>query len=731
VESCTVCHGATAIADAAAIHVVTGVPTISNVAFALGEVDLVVTFNLQVDGVDASENDGFALNSADRFFESAPGEYTLEDLEDAGTPAVLSGGVDGNFTITIQGGAVYSATNSRYEFRVQKNEPTRVRALVVADYPDVAYVDVVSNEGCQACHSQLGVGIHRSYPMGAQQCVVCHSSDVGRYAGRFNFPFVGIIHGVHNAHNFPEGKFVYEEDDPATERNELTEFETTFPSYMNNCSLCHTEPDMLAAANSMTITAENCFTCHGSTEGIPFREGSTAEAIHANILDGCEACHAGQIGGIPQTVADAHNGGITGNDGVIWNGEDVSVTEGALFDWEITAVDDDGTDLTITWQASYAGNPVNPCNATAGEGAPVFFADGTNGENLSILRNYAQGEDFILGTRTDRPQPGGTPGLDNDNTTCDGLVATTVIPVEPTDAMYGRVAIQGKPRLPNIDPEPDDPAFVEDFGSLMPVRAKTPTFDWVIGEGGAAPQERRAIVDTTGKCLKCHVGSLYQHGGNRVDNVDMCILCHNSAANDQYVRAGMGVDASEAYDGQAGEAFEMKTMLHAIHSSGEAEIPFVIYRGRGIYAWARDVSLVPNWPTEEDCVRSNGQPGSTVFGSEDECQVHNFHSPTYPRRLYDCGACHVEGFAGLFPDATKAMATTVESGEDFGSASGLTDDVLEGASSASCMSCHKQFAPTEGNARSEYNALGAHAAQNGWEPQAFPEGRQTIIDANE
>ena len=40
------------------------------------------------------------------------------------------------------------------------------------------------------------------------------------------------------------------------------------------------------------------------------------------------------------------------------------------------------------------------------------------------------------------------PGVDDINTTCAGNVATTVVPVEATDAMYGRVAIQGKPRLP-------------------------------------------------------------------------------------------------------------------------------------------------------------------------------------------------------------------------------------------------------------------------------------------
>jgi OmcA/MtrC family decaheme c-type cytochrome len=279
--------------------------------------------------------------------------------------------------------------------------------------------------------------------------------------------------------------------------------------------------------------------------------------------------------------------------------------------------------------------------------------------------------------------------------------------------MYGRVAIQGKPRLPSPDPE--------DADGLMQVRAFTPTYDWVVGTGGAVDPARRAVVDSS-QCLSCHVGSLYQHGGNRVDNVDMCYLCHNSAANDEYVRVDNfgGVDASEAYDGRAGQAFGIREMVHAVHPAGATGNPVVIYRGRGIYAWATSVDQLQNWPTEEDCVRTNGSPGSTVFGSDpatatsDTCQPHNFHAPTYPRGLYDCAACHVEG-VDLLPDPTKAMATTVEAGAPpFGD---QINDVLEGVQTNSCVTCH-----ADGFAKN-------HAYQNGWVPQAFPDGRQTIIDS--
>jgi len=45
------------------------------------------------------------------------------------------------------------------------------------------------------------------------------------------------------------------------------------------------------------------------------------------------------------------------------------------------------------------------------------------------------------------------------------------------------------------------------------------------------------------------------------------------------------------------------------------------------------------------------------------------------------------------------------------------DDVLQGAATTACITCHAD------------SASRGHAYQNSWEPQEFPEGRETIIDA--
>ena len=265
----------------------------------------------------------------------------------------------------------------------------------------------------------------------------------------------------------------------------------------------------------------------------------------------------------------------------------------------------------------------------------------------------------------------------------------------------------------------------------------TPTYQFVVGTGDQSSDVRRTIVDTD-KCQKCHVGSLYQHGNTRVDNALMCTVCHNSASSEQSVRFGMGVDASEAYDGLVGQTFELKTMLHRIHTGGDpvgspfggvAQPPFVIYRTRGIYAWAKDTASIPNWDAtlaQTPCgTGEGGVPKYQVYGAlpysagppvvnANSCQPFNFMSPTYPRLATDCYACHTDGSVNNTPQQSEAVATTLNAGST--TWINQIDDTLQGASAAACTTCH-----TSTDAK-------GHAYDEGWTPQTFPNGRQTIID---
>jgi OmcA/MtrC family decaheme c-type cytochrome len=240
-----------------------------------------------------------------------------------------------------------------------------------------------------------------------------------------------------------------------------------------------------------------------------------------------------------------------------------------------------------------------------------------------------------------------------------------------------------------------------------------------VADGSLPTDLRRDIVDTA-KCLNCHEGTLYQHGGDRVDNTKLCVICHNPASNEKNNRVNIGVDKSEAYDGKDGQTYDFRTMIHSIHSAGVTGVPVVYYRSFGQYAWGNEDTVIPNWPTDADGDLISGV-SATIHGSSPEtARTFNFHAVTYPRLLNDCEACHVSGSYNV-PDQAKAVAVT----DDDAGASPWdvqTDDVLKGASAASCMSCHKS------TDKFTQAALSAHAAQNGWTPAVFTNGRADILD---
>ena len=713
-ESCGVCHDDGSFASAAVAHALDPIETVSNVniAVAANAQDLEVTFTLEADGALALNYD-----QVQRGYRN-PGDFEFDicnapsrsDPCDPNSLALTNNG-DGTYLITVFGGAAEAANDNRYMFRVGVAGEGATRVYFYNDFPASPFEPlIVSAAACNACHGPERMsGIHGgSYAAadGAEPCLICHGSDRDDGAGGVeSVPTLAyVVHGYHSS--------VESWKDPVEEILP----HITYPTYMNNCSVCHAQPAELAAANAMPVVAGACFTCHGDADGIPF--DGTAAVVHENITGGCETCHAGQIPLIPQTVADAHNGSTTGRGGVIWDGVDTSVTEGALFDWQIIDVVDDGVNLEISWTADYNGLPVDPCNDDLAAG-PTFHAAGDG--NLSILRNYAQGDDFILGMSTSSPGQALSVNVTVDNTECAVAgIAVTTVPVDDVTAERGIIALQGKPRTPS----PADPTVGQR------VRAKTPTYEWVVGDGAPFDPPRADLVDS-GLCLNCHVGSMYQHGGNRVDNVGMCILCHNSASNEKNVRVGMGVDASEAYDGRVGQTFEMKTMLHRIHSANydwnpergieEYNPPYLVYRGRGIYAFAGAGEVPPNWDAggTAGCTPEEVSRGERdVFGSDPtsstSCQPHNYHNPTYPRSLNECAACHAAAAPGQ-RNQTAAMASTQDAGGTVWE--NQLDDVLQGAATTTCITCHAG------------GAAKGHAYQNSWQPQEFENGRQDIIDA--
>jgi OmcA/MtrC family decaheme c-type cytochrome len=774
VEACAVCHAAGREADFAARHAVTGDVVASNPAIvvAANGTDLTFTFDVKVDGVSS---DAFATTTAVYRHWNDP---TLPDTGTSGgvaypvlnkfTRTTLAAGTDftaatvaagtGHYTVTLKNKAALTGSTFVVRLSTPAGATPALLATAVAGYPvaNVYARNLVSDEACRNCHGDhvFASGSHHgANPQGPSACAVCHVVSTSQSRQALGDRLAAYVHGIHNSKNMPArditatvnfaasgqpadnqtvsltkpaGTYARNDSLSVLDRTARTAqlaspFSVGFPGYMNNCSTCHDTAETLAAAVNAPVSWSTCMSCHdgwdGFTRTASAYAGADAVAFHQAMTPAtaCTDCHAAALMPTLSKASDFHDGLLTERAGLLWGGQDQSVELGKRVALKIDAVAVQGTNLVVTWGATFDGNAVDPCNATADADRPVFHAAVANAatglvaSNFSVLRTYAQANDWVsAGVASTSPgQPASAVNLGAANTTCSGNVATTTLPAEATTAPRGLVAIQGKPQL----------AFAGN-GKVIQVRAKSPAREFLVASGAApeAAAQRRAIVDDA-KCQACHKGSLYQHGGNRVDSVALCVACHNPASSEQQNRLAMGITAANAYDGKDGQTYDFRTMIHAIHSAGETDAALVYYRTNGVYAFGSQAAI--------DALKATkGWPGAGSFtvahSSPPTARTHNEIVVHYPRALNDCQACHLPGTEKVLPDPAKAVAVTVNAGA--APWSNQKDDVLMGPSAAACLSCHQS------GAAGQQAVLQNHAFQNGWVPSLFANGRQSLLD---
>ena len=675
----------------------------------------------------------------------------------------------GNYTATINYPAAINPTTplvpnpfpavppAGMKFMVTLANAAGQYATAVASIGGTPSFNVVSDAACIACHGRhiwrgdnggVAVPHDATNPQGMGACVFCHGTK-GRAQPAVpgaGTGFMAMIHGIHNSENMPSQEYTY-----YWGSTPVGPFTIGFPSYMNNCRNCHDTTEGIAAAADAAVNWQNCMSCHQNFDGFTNTKAGGSLAFHQNydLTTNCAQCHDGSLA--PATIGPFHNGLLTERGGLLWDGADQSVILGEKVDMQITSVAVSDTTLQVTWTAKYEGAVVDPCNAVATDGQPAFFratantSTGQTAGSFSILQGMAQGDDWVNAGRTGNQAPGQpySTNLTGSNTTCSGNVATSNIPNQAYTVTgdKGVVALQGRAQV-----------LFAGNGKVILVRSKDPTYEYALTDGAAATA-RRAIVDTA-KCLNCHSGSLYQHGGNRIDNVNLCIVCHNPAANEGNNRQLFGVTAATAYDGKPGEAYDLRNMIHALHAGGETNMPYVVYRTRGIYFFGSQAALDgyiadrhwPNDPTQGvTCVNAEGatvtyykvwgsiaqgnKPGVDAQGNcttgaastDGAWQIHNATIVDYPSGLNRCDACHASNWRPAAVDPTKGVAVTVDPGvAPFGN---QLDDVLWGPTSASCMSCHQWGVPAVNF------GWQIHAYGQSWVPTTFPDGRQTLIDA--
>jgi OmcA/MtrC family decaheme c-type cytochrome len=171
----------------------------------------------------------------------------------------------------------------------------------------------------------------------------------------------------------------------------------------------------------------------------------------------------------------------------------------------------------------------------------------------------------------------------------------------------------------------------------------------VEGAVSFAGAPRREIVSIE-KCNACHEALAF-HGDNRVDNIQLCAICHNPDATDVRRREGAGFSwaTPSPLDGKGEESVDMRFMIHAIHA-----------RQNVVYG----------------------------FGN----RSHDYRDITYPQGIANCDACHLEGT--YYTPGPQARSVTINTGAD---RSDWRDDVAITPTAAACWSCHQAAPPSIAN----------------------------------
>ena len=703
-ETCSVCHG-----NVAATHAQTGAVTVGTVVSALdGGGNLVTTFNVKVDGVNSAN---FVLYRGyahlDNAAQAVPATATVTPMITTGQRNTLysladNGTVTGSgVTFVNLGAGNYSATvpaanvidNADYLFIVKAPAAATETAVsnytlegsAVATLGTTSLRNLVSDAGCTSCHGPTPAwsAKFRHYAVGGSKCQVCHSI-VGRDVGiislldngtrveslpkRAGTNAVEYFHGIHNSEGMPDNMY-FRSTNPAGGENS---YAIGYPSDMRNCKVCHTEPAQLTAASTAPVSFWLCMTCHQSWKSFPNAPGG-----HANYLDNtnCAAtCHNGSVA--RATVSEFHNffEGVDPHLDSFYGGTDISFDNPDNVLFTVTGVTKSGDNVAFTWTASKLGAAVNPCNTDNAVG-PTFQA-------LGAYLAYAKGDDWVNENLSASQSPGQPLGARNLftslSTVCASNVATTTgLQVAAGAKPYAKkalLAIGGKPLTRHST------------GGMYFVRVASPTYAFSMATG-ASVTARRSAVDTK-KCIACHRGTLYQHGGDRVDNEQLCVICHNPSSSEKNVRVGYRilnpdntVNTSATYDGKSAETYDMRYLLHAIHGAEKRDNPIIIYRSRGVFAFAPEGAAKPTgWPAGGNVVDN-----ALVNGSTNGQRIgHTWTIIDYPKPVNACEACHVAGLYEV-PDQTKAVALTVEPGTSWPS---QTDDVSIGPAAGACTACH-------------------------------------------
>lgn len=371
------------------------------------------------------------------------------------------------------------------------------------------FLDVVSNESCNNCHTE--VQAHGGGRRGIEMCNLCHTEANSIDPDTGNTIDMHVMtHKIHMGANLPSVQ-AGEPYQIVGYRQSVHDYSNVnYPGEITNCAGCHTGSQ--GDRWETRLSVRTCSSCHDRTyfgEGaVP--EGWTAHTAGPRAESECIVCHD------ESSISP------------VWERHMVPFNDPSAPQLELT-IDSitntaPGQTPVLTFGVELDGAPYDIIEAPL-DRLRLLIA----GPNSDYTHYWNENIDpTLLCSVDDTP-----PCVEEDN----GLYvfrAATPIPNDAggsyTVSMESRIVVDGE-RYP----------------------AANPTLAFAVTD--SEPEERRKIVSQEA-CNSCHQ-DLSFHGGNR-KSVDYCVMCHNPALVSGEPLVGETV---------AGHSVNFKDLIHSVHAN--------------------------------------------------------------------------------------------------------------------------------------------------------------------
>jgi OmcA/MtrC family decaheme c-type cytochrome len=519
---------------------------------------------------------------------------------------------------------------------------------VPAGYPTR---NIVTTAACNQCHDPLG-----QHSQGARRettyCVVCHNPNTEQEGnpdggGFDNVSMVNMIHKIHINPGLAEdlGWEKTPGEDAIVFGIDISGI--GYPQDIRNCTTCHqggTDSDNWKTKP----TIYGCTSCHVTRT---FGAGATHSG--GTQVDGsCGGCHPPDSGGV-KAVAVAHATDTATPENVTPGLDNI-----AYFIDNVTV--DNTSSPVVTFRVEKNGTPIvfNTYAGTDNALAKRAFVDNgfINGYTGSpeFMVAFAADQDGIhpvadynnLGNGKIQGQPARVSIAEiflNDNnagTIVSGPDGSGNYTVKLSNAVSRAAASAGgaiTATTPAQYPAGASKRAVALIGRISQVvgSAQVRRYATSVVRPVDPDDVRREVVDSS-SCLECHK-QLALHGGSRVNDVQVCVMCHNP-------NLGEG----------GAKSVNFKDLIHAIHSGTTAYPPWSETRGTTGMGWA---------------------------------------NITYPGDLTHCTKCHYgadEANENSFSNSYKAnlpAGVLLSTNSEMGLAPAPTDNVVS-PTAAACGRCH-------------------------------------------